>query len=114
MPARTGHAFSRERVVLFVLFLQHERFDLVAELDDLMGVDVVADRQLAGGDDPFGLEADVEQHLVLVDFDDDSLDDPAVFEFDDRLGDRIVERLRSEIVLDDLARDVDAVLVEVP
>jgi hypothetical protein len=47
-----------------------EGFDLVADLDDLVGVDVVLDGQLARGDDTLGLVADVEEDLVAVDLDD--------------------------------------------
>ena len=56
---------------------------------DLVGVDVVADRELARRDDAFGLEADVEQHLVAVDLDDRAGDDVAVVELDDRGVDRV-------------------------
>ena len=38
--------------------------------DDLVGVDVVLDGELARGDDTLGLVADVEQDLVAVDLDD--------------------------------------------
>ena len=82
-------------------FCEDERLELVVERDDLVRVDVVADRELARGDDAFGLEADVEQHLVAVDLDDRAGDDVAVVELDDGRVDRVGERLAAEVVEDD-------------
>ena len=80
--------------------------------DDLVRVDVVADRQLAGRDDALGLVADVEQDLVLVDLDHRALDDLAVLDLDHGAVDGVVERHAAEVVGGDLAGDVRAVLVE--
>ena len=75
----------------------------VADLDDLVGVDVVLDGQLAGGDDALGLVADVEQDLVAVDLDDDALDDVAVVEVLDGLVDGGEEVIgRTDVVDRDL------------
>jgi hypothetical protein len=102
----------QDEAALFVLLLENERLDLLADRDDLMRVDVVADRELASGDHALGLEADVQQHLVLVDLHDRAGDDVAVLEGDDGLVDRVLEGEVAEIVLDDLAGDVDPVGVE--
>ena len=84
-------------------FWRTERLDGVADGDDLGGVDVVLDRQLAGGDDALGLVADVEQDLVAVDLDDRALDDVAVVEVLDGLVDRGEEGLfRPDVVDGDL------------
>ena len=53
-----------------VLLREHERVDLVAELDLVRGVDRAADRQLGDRDHAFRLVADVDEDLVLVDADD--------------------------------------------
>ena len=45
-----------------------------------MGVDVVLDGQLAGGNHTLGLVADVEEDLVAVNLDDGAFDDVAVVE----------------------------------
>ena len=66
-----------------------------------MRVDVVADRQLPDGDHALGLEADVEEDLVLVDLDDRAVDDVAVVELDDGAGDGVFEGGAAEVVLDD-------------
>src|SRR5207302_4932517 len=60
----------QDQPAVLVLLLEDERLELLAEIDDLVGVDVVADRELAGRDDTLGLVADVEQDLVTVDLDD--------------------------------------------
>ena len=70
---------------LLVLLLEDEGLDLVADGDDLVGVDVVLDGQLASEDDAFGLVADVEEDLITVDLDDSALDDVAVIEVLDGL-----------------------------
>ena len=103
--------FDRTQAAFLVLLLEDERLDLVAERDDLVRVDVVADRQLARRDDAFGLVPDVEQHLVLVDLDHRAVDDLAVLDLDEGAVDRIGER-HAEIVGGDLAGGVVAVLVE--
>ena len=81
--------------------------------DDLVGVDVVLDRQLARGDDALGLVADVEQDLVAVDLDDDALDDVAVVEVLDRLVDRGEEVLFGADVVDRDLREVGASMLAV-
>ncbi len=43
------------------------------------------------GDDPFGLEADVEKDFVLVDLDDRAFDDVTVVELDDGGVDGVFE-----------------------
>ena len=78
---------GQDQAALLVLLLEDQGLDLVADLDDLVGVDVVLDRQLAGGDDALGLVADVEQDLVAVDLDDGAFDDVAVVEVLDGLVD---------------------------
>ncbi len=85
---------------------------LSPEGHDLVRVDVVADRQLAGRDHALGLVPDVEEHLVPVDLDDRALDDLAVLDVDHRLGVGVVERHATEVVLDHGPRDVTALLVE--
>ncbi len=74
--------------------------------DDLVGVDVVADGELADGDDALGLVADVEQDLVPVDLDDGALDDVAVVELHDGGVDGVVEGGAAQVVLDDGPGDV--------
>ena len=83
---------GEDEASFLVFLLKDERFDLVAEADDLGRVDVVADRQLARRDDAFGLVTDVEQHFVAIDFDDRAFDDLAVFDLDHRGGVRLFER----------------------
>ena len=90
-PLVLGPLLGQDEAPLLVLLLEHEGLDVVAERDDLVGVDVVADGELAGGDDALGLEADVEQDLVAVDLDDGALDDVAVVELDDGVAHRLLE-----------------------
>ena len=103
---------GEDESAFLVLLLEHEGLDVVAELDDLVGIDVVADGELAGGDDALGLEADVEQHLVAVDLDHGALDDVAVVELDDGVAHRLFEVGVTQVVVDDGARGVVAFGVE--
>ena len=100
-PLVLGPLLGQDQAALLVLLLEDEGFDLVAHADDLGGIDVVADRQLAGGDHALGLVADVEQDLVPVDLDDRALDDLAVLDLDHRAVDGVLERHAAEVVLDD-------------
>ena len=92
----------QDETTFLVLLLEDERLDVVAQRHDLVRVDVVADRQLARRDDAFGLVADVEQDLVLVDLHHRALHDLAVLDVDEGAVDRIGER-HAEIVCGDLA-----------
>ena len=71
-----------------------------------MGVDVVADRELAHRDDALGLVPDVEEYLVVVDLHDRALHDVTLVEGDHRLVDGVVEREGPEVVLGDLVEGV--------
>src|SRR5581483_5523432 len=99
-----GPLLGQDQPALLVLLLEDEGLDHVAGGDDLVGVDVVADRQLPVGDDPFRLVADVEQHLVLVDLDHGAGDDVALVELDDGARDGVGERHAAEVVAHDLHR----------
>ena len=89
---------GQDEAAVLVLLLEDEGLELVVERDDLVGVDVVADGELARRDDALGLEADVEQHLVAVDLDDPAGDDVTVVELDDGGVDRVGERLPAQVV----------------
>ncbi len=89
-----------DQAAFLVLLLENQGLDLVADLDDLVRVDVVLDRELAARDDTFGLVTDVEEDLVAVNLDDDSVNDVAVVEVLDRLVDRREERVRVADVVD--------------
>ena len=64
------------------------------------------DRELFGGDDTFGLVADVEQDLVPVDLDDGAGDDVTVVEVLDGGVDGCEESLGRTEVVDCDARDL--------
>ena len=111
-PLVLGPLLREDQAAFLVLLLQHQGLDALAERDDLVRVDVVADGQLAGRDDAFGLEPDVEQDLVLVHLDDGARDDVAVLELDDGAGDGVLEGRAAEVVGHHLARRVLALFVE--
>ena len=92
---------GEDESTVLVLLGEDQRLELLVERDHLVGVDVVADRELARGDDALGLVPDVEQHLVAVDLDDLAGDDVAVVERDDGRVDRVGERLAAQVVEDD-------------
>jgi hypothetical protein len=71
---------GQDQAAFFVLLGEDQGFDLIAHGNDLIGVDIVLDGQFAGGDDPFGFVADVEQDLVPVNLDDGPFDDVAIVE----------------------------------
>ncbi len=75
-----GALLGQDQATVLILLGEDERVDLLAELDLVARVDGLADRQLAGRDDPLGLVADVDQHFVVVDADDVAGDDIALRE----------------------------------
>src|SRR6185437_2329999 len=62
-----GALLGEDQPALGVLLRQDERVDLVADADLVRRVDRAPDRELGDRDHAFGLVADVDQHLVLVD-----------------------------------------------
>src|SRR3546814_3700937 len=46
---------GQDEATFLVLLLENQRLDVVADVDDLVGVDVVLDGKLARGDDTLGL-----------------------------------------------------------
>ncbi|CAB4324459.1 unannotated protein [freshwater metagenome] len=103
---------GQDETTFLVLLGEDERFDALTERDDLGWVDIVADREFAGRNDTLGLVADVEENLIVVDLDDRAFDDLAILHLHHRGRVRLVKRLCTEIVLDDLTRDVAALGVE--
>ena len=95
-----GALLGQDQAAFLVLLLQDKGLDVVADLDHIVRVHVVLDRQLAGGDDPFRLVADVEQDLVSVDLDDGAFDNVTVVEILDGLVDRGEEGLLRPDVVD--------------
>src|SRR6185437_12449605 len=61
-----GALLGQDEPTLLVLILENEGFDHVADVDDLGRVDVVLDREFAGGDDTLRLVTDVEEDLVAI------------------------------------------------
>ena len=92
-----GTLLGEDQAAVLVLLGEDEGVDLLAELDLLVRVDRLADRELVGGDDPLALVTDVDEDLVLVDAHHRTGDDVALLEEDHR---RVVVR-------DDLAVDLE-------
>ena len=91
---------GQDETAFLVLLLENQGLDVLADRDDLTGVDIVLDGQFAGGDDTLGLVADVEQDLVAVDLDDRALDDVAIVEVLDGQIDGCEEVLSRPDVVD--------------
>ena len=79
-----GALLGEDEPALFVLFVEDDCLDPLTHVDRVVGVDVVSDRELAGGYEAFGLVADVDHRPVGVDADDGALDDVALLELEHR------------------------------
>ena len=76
----------------------------VADGNDVGGIGVLADGELAGRDDTFGLVADVEQDFVALDLDDGTADEVALVEVGHRTVDESMHLLVGVLaLLDDRA-----------
>ena len=80
---------GEEEAAFLVFLLEDEGLDLVTHGDNIVGVDVVLDGELAREDHALSLVADVEEDLIVVDLDDSALDDVAVIEVLDGLVDSL-------------------------
>src|SRR3954449_3663359 len=92
-----GALLGHDQAAVLILLGEDEGVDLLAHLDLVVRVDVLADRELVVGDDPFALVADVDEDLVVVDADDAAGDDLALLEV----------REGGVVVGDDLAVDLE-------
>src|SRR4051794_11954483 len=102
-----GLLLGEDQTPLLVLLGEDEGIHLLAHLDLVLRVDVLADRELVGGDDPFALVSDVDEDLVVVDPDDVAGDDVALLEVDEGrvvVGNLLAVDLEEQAVgaLDDL------------
>ena len=96
-----GALLGEDEAPLLVLLGEDESVDDLAQIDLVGGIHGAADRQLVSGNDAFGLVADVDQDLVLVDPDDLAVDDVALLERLDRrrvIGHELAVDLDHEVV----------------
>ncbi len=92
--ALVGRALlGKDEPAVLVLLLENQSLDLVAELYDLARVGILADGELTGRDDAFGLVADVEQDFVPLDLHDCSGHQVTVVEIGDGAVDESVHLL---------------------
>jgi hypothetical protein len=97
---------GQDQATFLVLLGEDEGVNLVAELDNLAGIDIVLDGQLAGGDDTLRLVADVQQDLVMIDLDNGAFNDVTIVEVLDGLVDCGEEILSGADVVDGNLRNV--------
>ena len=71
---------GEDQTTFFVFLGQNQSVNLIADLDNLIWVDVVLDGQLAGRNDTFGLVSDIEQYLVVVNLNHGAFDDVTIVE----------------------------------
>ena len=71
---------GQDQATFLVLLGENKCVNLIADLNNLVRVDVVLDGQLAGRDNTFGLVSDVQQYLVVVNLDDGTLDNVTIVE----------------------------------
>src|SRR6185312_2519257 len=74
---------GQDQAAFLVLLGEDQGFDVVADGNDVTGVDVVLDGKLAGRNDTLGLVTDVEQDFVAVDLDDGAFDEVPIVEVPD-------------------------------
>ena len=89
---------GEDQTTLLVLLLENEGLDGVAQGDDVLGVDILADGKLAGGDDALGLEADVQQNLIVLNLDDGARHKIALIKVGNRTVDEAVHLLVGHVI----------------
>ena len=111
-PFILGTFLGQEQTSVFVFFGEDEGFDGFTHGDDLVGIDIVADRQLTAGDHAFRLVADVEQDFVLVDSYDRTFNELAVFNNNHGGGVCVLDIHPPEVCVNDLAGGVITIGIE--
>ena len=92
-----GALLGEDEAAVLVLLLENQSLDLVAQAHDVGRIGILADRQLAGRDDALALEADVHQHLVVLQLDDGTVDEIALVELGQRAVDHLVHLLIGDV-----------------
>ena len=93
-----GALLGKDQTAVLVLLLENQGLDVVAHVDDVSGVGILADGELADGDDALGLKADVQQDLVALDLNNGTSDQVALIEIGDRAIDEVVHLLGRNVV----------------
>ena len=88
-----GALLGEDQTALLVLLLENKSLDLVAQVDELRGINILADGELATGDDTLALEADVQQNLIVLDLDDGARHQIALVEGSNGAVDELVHLL---------------------
>ena len=88
-----GALLGEDEATVLVLLLENKSLDAVADGNDLGRIDILADRELTGGDDAFGLVADIEKDLIAFHADDGATHKVTVVEVGHRTVDEGVHLL---------------------
>ena len=89
---------GEHQTAVLVLLLKDEGLDGIAQRDDVCRVGILADGELADGDDALGLEADVHEDLVVLDLHDGAVDQIPLVEIGDRAVDEAVHLLLIDVI----------------
>ena len=98
-------SFWRTRASVFLG--QVAGVQLLAQLHDVGRIGILADGQLARRDDALALEADVDEHLVVLDLDDRAVDQVALVELGQRAVDHRIHLLVGDVLEVDDGRVFD-------
>lgn len=102
-----GALLGEDEAAVLVLLLENQSLDLVAQAHDVGRIGILADGQLAGRDDALALEADVHQHLVVLQLDDGTVDEIALVELGQRAVDHRIHLLVGDVLEVDDGRVFD-------
>ena len=88
---------GKDQATVLVFLLKNQGLDLVANLDEVGGIGVLADGKLAYGNDAFGLEADVDKDLVALDLHDRAVNKVALVKFGQGAIDHLIHLLVGDL-----------------
>ena len=88
-----GTLLGEDQATVLVFLLENESLDLVAKVDDLGRIGILADGELANGDNALALESDVDEHLVVLNLHHGAVDEIALVEVGQRAIDHLVHFL---------------------
>ena len=93
-----GALLGEDQTAVLVLLLENEGLNGVAQVHDVSGVGVLADGQLADGNNALRLEADVKQDLIALNLDNGTRDKITLVEIGNGTVDEVVHLLVGHVI----------------
>ena len=93
-----GTLLGEHQTTLFILFLKNQSLNFIAHVYKLRGLNILADRKLAGRNNALRLISDVKQDLIALNLDDGAGNKVSLVKIGDSAVDEIVHLLIRDVI----------------